>query len=163
MKHSSESSILVIEDDEPKLKSIVALLEDRVRGELPILIASSLSSAVRTLSTTQVLLAIVDMSLPTFDMSAEHSGGQPQGFGGADILRFIESESPNTKSVVVTQYEEFPSGPDGVMRDLARLESDLRSELSSRFLGVIHYTGRQGAWRNLLVDRLDSLGFEEKK
>lgn len=155
MKHSAEQCILVVEDDEPKLKSIIDFLRECLPTGVDIITATSLSSAIRVLSTRHVQLVIVDMSLPTFDLSPElEGGGQPQGFGGADILRFIESETADTKSVVITQYEEFPSSTDGVVRDLRRLENDLSTELGARFLGVIHYAGRQGAWSEALASCL---------
>jgi hypothetical protein len=104
------------------------------------------------------------MSIPTFDlMKDRRGGGQPQGFGGADILRFIDSETTATRSVVVTQYEEFVLPSEEQRRDRQGLEAALRSELDDRFHGVIHYTGQHGEWRQALQDVLSHVRLTEKK
>ncbi|MFT3762285.1 MAG: hypothetical protein QM761_06655 [Pseudoxanthomonas sp.] len=157
MKLSNRKCLLVVEDDEPKMRSVVTFLQEKLPAEFEVVCATSLSSAIRLLSSRPVLLAIVDMSLPTFDFAIDRSGGQPQGFGGMDILRFIESETPSTRSVVLTQYEEFPTGQDGVRRDISRLEQELKDELGTAFLGVIHYAGQQGDWRDQLSLCIDKV------
>lgn len=151
----SRRVILVVEDDEPKKRSIVKFLTEVLAPNIEIQTAESLTSAVSVLSSETVALAVVDMSIPTFDFAKDRrGGGQPQGFGGSDILRFIESETMTTMSVVITQYEEFVLPLDGLRRDPRGLEAVLRSELDHRFLGVIHYSGQHGDWRQALLDVL---------
>ncbi|NHL00500.1 hypothetical protein G7087_19150 [Rubrivivax benzoatilyticus] len=151
----SSRIVLVIEDDEPKQRSIVGYLREVLAEDVEIKTAESLSSAIAVLSDGNVTFAVVDMSIPTFDFVKDRrGGGQPQGFGGADILRFIDSETVCTKSVVITQYEEFVLPRDGERRDPRGLEAVLRSELDDRFLGVIHYSGQHGAWRQSLCSAL---------
>lgn len=157
-KLMNSRTVLVIEDDEPKQRSIVGFLRDVLPNSFEIKTAESLSSAVSVLSSEEVVLAVVDMSIPTFDFIKDRQGGgQPQGFGGVDILRFIDSETTVTKSVVLTQYEEFVLPVDGKRRDPRGLESELRSELDDRFQGVIHYAGQHGLWRQTLRDVLASI------
>jgi CheY-like chemotaxis protein len=160
----NSQSILVIEDDEPKQRSIVGFLRDVVADDIDVSTAESLASAIAVLSSQKVTFAIVDMSIPTFDFVKDRrGGGQPQGFGGADILRFIDSETTGTKSVVLTQYEEFVLPRDSKRRDPRGLEAVLRDELDERFLGVIHYTGQHGAWRQSLREVLESIDMLERK
>lgn len=154
----SEKVILVVEDDEPKQRSIISFLREILADNVDVLTAESLTSAVSILSSTEIAFALVDMSIPTFDFVKDRrGGGQPQGFGGADILRFIDSETTSTKSVVLTQYEEFVWPQDGQRRDTRGLDEALRSELDERFLGVIHYDGQHGEWRKSLHDVLDAV------
>ncbi|WP_222944707.1 response regulator [Cupriavidus campinensis] len=153
----SKRNVLVVEDDEPKQRTIVRFLRDVLPQDVVIQTAESLASAVSVLSDIDVTFAIIDMSIPTFDFVKDRrGGGQPQGFGGADILRFIDSETTSTKSVVLTQYEEFVLPRDGRRRDPRGLEEMLRSELDSRFLGVVHYTGQHGAWQQALREILST-------
>ncbi len=155
-KHMSDRIVLVIEDDEPKQRSIVGFLREVLPVSTEIQTAESLASAIAALSENIIALAIVDMSIPTFDFAKDkRGGGQPQGFGGADILRFIDSETSTTKSVVLTQYEEFVIPHDGERRDPRGLEEILRGELDDRFFGVIHYSGQHGSWRDALRDALE--------
>lgn len=158
------SSLLIVEDDEPKLKSVVGFLRDVLPPDMDVHVAESLAGAIAILSEKEISFAVVDMSIPAFDFDKDRrGGGQPQGFGGADILRFIDSETLFTKSVVLTQYEEFVLPVDGKRRDPRGLEDHLRSELSPRFLGVIHYDGQHGVWRKTLLDVLGSLQLLETK
>lgn len=161
MKLTSSNVVLVVEDDEPKQRSVVQFLQEVLPVGVEIVTAGALSSAIKILSEQEVLLAIVDMSLPTFDFATDRAGGgQPQGFGGADILRFIESETTRTFCVALTQYEEFTLTRDGVRRDLVGLDSVLRAELGDRFFGVIHYSGQYGEWRSQLATVLDKSGLK---
>lgn len=157
--------MLVIEDDEPKQRSIVSFLRDILPWDFEIKTAESLTSAVAVLCSEEVIFAVVDMSIPTFDFIKDRrGGGQPQGFGGMDILRFIDSEMTITKSVVLTQYEEFVLPIDGKRRDPVGLESILRNELDERFQGVIHYAGQHGVWRQTLrevIEKIQLLGAKE--
>jgi CheY-like chemotaxis protein len=143
-------TVLIVEDDEPKLRAISQFFADEF-PEAKVCIAQSLSAAINSLVALHTHFAVVDMSLPTYDFSADRAGGgKPQGFGGADILRFIEAESSWTNSVVLTQYEEFPI-PDQVgRRSLSDLSDELRMELGAKFIGVIHYSGQHGEWRSQL-------------
>lgn len=163
-KHMSKRVVLVVEDDEPKQRSIIKYLSEVLTTDIEVKTAESLTSAVAVLSAEDVVLAVVDMSIPTFDLVKDRrGGGQPQGFGGADILRFIDSETTKTMSVVITQYEEFVLPRDGLRRDPRGLEIVLRSELDDRFLGVIHYTGQHGEWRQALRDALERVQLVENK
>ncbi|WP_367155651.1 hypothetical protein [Methylomonas sp. HYX-M1] len=153
MKPTNNPLVLIIEDDEPKLQAVHFFLQESIPNA-NLEIATSLSSAIRVLSTHAVTLAVIDMSLPTFDVSKDRTGGQPQGFGGSDILRFIEAKSPSTYSVVLTQYEEFPSDRNGGRKDLNALKEELHQKFGSRFLDVIYYSGQLGDWRDALLTAL---------
>jgi CheY-like chemotaxis protein len=147
----NERVVLVVEDDEPKQRAVAAYLREVLPSEVEIRTAESLTSAIAELSKMEIAFAVVDMSIPTFDLVKDRrGGGQPQGFGGADILRFIDSETSSTMSVVITQYEEFVLKRGGQRTDRQGLEALLRSELDERFLGIIHYTGQHGEWRQAL-------------
>ena len=129
MTPTNKPLVLVIEDDEPKLRSVVGFLQETI-PDINLETTISLSSAIRVLSTRPVTLAVIDMSLPTYDVAKDRAGGgQPQGFGGVDILRFIAAEVPSTYSVVLTQYEEFSSGPNGGRKDLHSLKVEPPQEV----------------------------------
>ena len=160
----SSRTVLVVEDDEPKQRSIVGFLREILANDVQVCTAESLTSAITVLTEQPVALAVVDRSIPTFDLVRDRrGGGQPQGFGGADILRFIESETTTTVSIVITQYEEFVLPKERERRDPRGLEEALRSELDSRFLGVIHYNSQHGEWRQALRDALDRVQLTEKR
>lgn len=162
MKPTSKSVILVVEDDEPKQCTIVGMLMEHLQDQFEIIVTESLSGAIEELTENDVFFAIIDMSLPTYDfIKDKRGGGTPQGYGGADILRFIDSETEKTRTLILTQYEEFVLSNDGQRRDTRTLETMLRTELDDRFLGVVHYDGQHGAWRKTLLQVLIDLGIEK--
>lgn len=140
-------NVLLIEDDDYKLKALHELLADEL-SQSSFSIAKSLNGAVKALSKQNFDLAIVDMSLPTYDLALDRQGGSPEGFAGEDILRFIEAESVETQMIVVTQLPEFSDG--SITKSLDELTVSLKTELGERYLGLIYYSGRHGAWRDAL-------------
>lgn len=160
----NEKNVLVIEDDKPKLNSILSFLRPILSPDVQIITVESLSSAITEISNREIVLAVVDMSIPTFDIAKDRlGGGRPLGFGGADVLRFIDSETEDTYSVVLTQYEEFTLPQIKEKRDPRGLQEILEQELDQRFLGVIHYTGQYGPWQTALVEVLEKINLVAKK
>ena len=162
MQPTNEQQVLLIEDDEPKLRSVVNFLLETI-PDINLVTAASLTSAIRVLSNHPITLAIIDMSLPTYDVAKDRDGGgQPQGFGGVDILKFIATESPSTFSVVLTQYEEFTAEPHGERKDLPALRSELHKKFGTQFLGVIYYSGQLGEWRDDLLIAMTKAGIRTR-
>jgi CheY-like chemotaxis protein len=158
MPISHKTNFLIVEDDEPKLNAVVATLRE-IDDASEILVAGSVASAIKTIDNNVIDLAIIDMSLPTFDILNDiNGGGRPQGFGGRDILRFLESEQPNAAAVVLTQYEEFNVNVSyGNSQNLQSISTELTEEFGSLLLEVIYYSGRRGEWRDRLKSIINSL------
>jgi ActR/RegA family two-component response regulator len=156
MMKNDNKLILIVEDDEPKLQAI----KDFFQIEFPnfqLVYAASLTSAISCLTANEVHFAVIDMSLPTYDFALDHEGGgTPQGFGGEDILRFIDSECPNTKSVILTQYQAFEIIHSGDSLDLDAIDRGLHKELGPNYLMTIYYAGQHGEWRTILKNAITS-------
>lgn len=153
--HSYNMKVLVVEDDEPKLRAIKRFFGENYK-QYSIAEAKSLTSAIALLDSEPFSLAVVDMSLPTYDISAATmGGGAPQGFGGEDVLRFISAVCPDTLMLVITQYEEFPDSGAGGVRSLAEIGSSLAEDIGEGFLGAIHYSGQHGDWQIMMKDVID--------
>lgn len=147
MMRMNDFSVLLIEDDDHKLRAIHGFLNERF-PDISMRVARSLTSALATIAKQRIDIALVDMSLPTFDFAIDKSGGgDPQGFGGTEILRFIEAEAPNTKAMVLTQHNEFLA-MDGSTKSLADLKKELRDEFGDWFVGLSFYSGQSGGWRH---------------
>lgn len=146
----SEIKILLVEDDAPKRKAIEQFLNEQYPNAA-ICITGSLTSAITAIEEHSFHIAIIDMSIPTYEFALDkEGGGQPEGFGGAEILRFIESESPKTISVVITQYQEFSDKSLGKVRRIEELTQELTSEFPEHLYGVLRYTSQRGLWRDEL-------------
>jgi CheY-like chemotaxis protein len=140
--------VLVVEDEAPKLARLRELLL-RLDIKLQVREARSVKSGLLEVQIRMPDLLVLDMSLPTFDVGAGESGGRPQGFGGWEIIRYLDSIDAKAYVVVVTQYEVFP-GETGT-RDLQSLEAAIRSEYPDRILGVIHFSSIEGTWADDLT------------
>lgn len=158
MMHSSEFKVLIVEDDEPKLSAIRGFFEENYEW-CSIVEARSLTSAIGALDCGAFNLAVVDMSLPTYDINeATMGGGAPQGFGGEDVIRFVSATCPGMKMLVVTQYDAFPGGEGGGVRTLDEIGGSLRGEVGPDFMGMVYYSGQHGDWRvdlREIIDRED--------
>lgn len=140
-------AVLLVEDDDYKLTALREALQEELPQAL-VLNAKSLNGAIRLLTRRHFDLAVVDMSLPTYELELDRQGGAPEGFAGEDILRFIEAECHATRMIVVTQLSEFSDG--STTKSLDELTSSLKQELGENYLGLIYYSGRHGAWRSAL-------------
>jgi CheY-like chemotaxis protein len=142
--------LLLVEDDSPKRKAIEQLVMEQVPNSSMVSV-HSLSTAINAIENNAFDIAIVDMSLPTYDFALDkEGGGQPEGFGGSEILRFIESESPGTGCIIITQYQEFSDKSAGTSKRIEELVEELTVEFKQILFGVFHYSGQRGSWREEL-------------
>lgn len=156
----SNIKILLVEDDAPKKRAIEQLLIENL-PLAQIVCVGSLTSAISAIEENDFKLAVIDMSIPTYEFAVDkEGGGQPEGFGGAEILRFIESESAHTISIIVTQYQEFPDKSAGTTKRIEELIEELKSEFPSNLFGVFFYSGQRGTWREEVKHALNKI-YEE--
>jgi CheY-like chemotaxis protein len=139
--------ILIAEDEAPKLAHLRAFVDGNLSGT--IFTARSVRSAIDSIEQNCPDLILLDMSLPTFEVSPGEPGGRPQGWGGAEVLRYMEYLGLSSSVIVVTQYEAFPT-PGGSV-DLSHLSDELRSEHPTLFKGVVHYTALNEEWHAALL------------
>lgn len=150
------TQILIVEDEEPKLRHIREFAVERYPNSA-IQAAGSVSSAIDALEDCLPDLVILDMSLPTFDVSAGESGGRPRGFGGREILRYMQMEEVDCPTLVLTGYEQFPH-PSGGAVPLSTLREEILSEFSEVVRAVLHFDSSLEDWKVQLKKSLDEMG-----
>ncbi len=150
----SQFRVLLVEDDEGKLKAIKEFVETTY-NEAQVTLARSYSSAMNSLDHGVFSLALLDMSLPTYDLAKDREGGEPQGFGGRDLLRTLEAEYSDTKAIVLTQYKNFADPLAENTKSFAQLAEELQVEFGEQFLGMISYSGKLGRWKSELRSLID--------
>ena len=139
--------ILLIEDEAPKRDNIRSLLDQM--GLLDAVSeARSVGSAIRALRVNGFNLIILDMSLPTFDIGMGETGGRPQGFGGVEVLRYMERFKLATPVIVVTAYPAFSEGNQEI--DLKSLTNKLRDQHPIIFKEIVFYNSMFSEWREEL-------------
>jgi CheY-like chemotaxis protein len=139
--------LLLVEDDDPKRRNILNALS-RILPRATIVEARSVNSALRRLREEIVDLALLDMSLPSFDVGPGEPGGRPQGFGGIEVLRSMDRIGLVVPVIVITAYEAFPSG--GRQIDLKGLTLELANAHPQTFRGVVFYNSVFSSWSDEL-------------
>ena len=152
-------TILLVEDEAPKREHIERLLRD-LHCPVEIVTARSVNSALDALERRKPDLLLLDMSLPTFDAGDREAGGRPQGFGGAEILRFMQMAEISCPVVIITGYEGF-AREGGTTVDLDQLRQEWMIEFQGILSSVLHYNSTYDEWKTTLSSTLRRLGLLE--
>lgn len=139
--------ILVVEDDRNKCLSIIEFLRDEV-PKASILQARSYTSAMRMIVHESIDLVILDMTLPTYDVTPSEDGGRTRAYAGRDILREMKRFSCSARAIVITQFERFYDAGEEISFD--ELEAQLASGGNDLYGGMIYYHAAQADWREKL-------------
>ncbi|MCK1342737.1 CheY-like chemotaxis protein [Bradyrhizobium sp. GM2.2] len=141
--------ILLIEDEVPKQEHILAALKE-IRPSASVNVARSVRSAIEAIVAEPPDLLLLDMSLPTFDVGPKESGGRPQNFGGAEVLRYMDLYERPLPTVIITAYEAFSKGGRPV--DHGSLHSQLTQDHPVSYRGLIYYNSLFSEWRRELAN-----------
>ncbi len=144
--------ILIVEDEEPKLKHICKFLEQLI-PDADLHESRSVRSALLAFETETYDLIILDMSLPTFDVSGVEPGGRPQGFGGTDLMRELDLCEKAVPVIVLTGYEAFTKA--GGELGLAAMHEELAEEFPDFFCGILHFNSAYGDWQVKLAELIN--------
>lgn len=148
-------SLLIVEDDEYKATDLIKTVN--VGAEVnDIQRAASVTSALRAISGSHFDLVILDMSLPTFDISGPGGGGSPQGQGGVEVLRLASRLDNKSPFVVVTQYPDIEV--DGHEVALDNAPRVLSQKFGVQVLGCLLYEFDDDSWREPLQNIMETAG-----
>lgn len=137
--------VLLVEDDEFKATDLQKALEE-VISPVDIMRAASATSASKLISSRSFDACILDMSLPTFDLSGPGGGGSPQSQGGLEVLRLARRLKFSPRFIIVTQYPDIEiSGRD---IPLAEATSLLSKQFGLDVIACLLYEFDDANWRN---------------
>ena len=117
-----------------------------------VVFAASYHSGVKVLSNQRWDVVILDMSMPSFDVSLDDDGGHPQAYGGREILRHLDRKRIAVSCIVLTQFDTFGRGTE--RKTLTQLDEELRAAHSRNYLGAIHYDIAVEGWRETLIEHV---------
>jgi CheY-like chemotaxis protein len=146
--------VLLIEDDENKRKNLRECLVEIVPG-VSLRQAGSLQTGLQELRENPPELIILDMTLPNYEPGPDEPGGQPHLFGGREFLRQMDRFDILIPVIVVTQFSAFGTGKHA--KDLAGLDTELRSEHGGVYRGAIHYNSAVLGWKDELRELIEGL------
>jgi CheY-like chemotaxis protein len=140
-------TVLIIEDDPNKLRQI----SDHIRSLAPsatISERSSYQSGLREIVAEPPELILLDMSMPTYDISPTERGGRTRVYAGRDVLREMQRRGIGSKVIVVTQFESFGEGP--TRKTLPELTAELRRGFPENYVTTVYYHPAQSDWKSQL-------------
>lgn len=143
--------IMLVEDDEFKAADISRVLADHM-PDSTISRAASVNSALKGITVNKPNLVILDMSLPTFDLSGPGGGGSPQSQGGVEVLRLSRRLKQETTFIIITQYPGIEI--DGVEVPLANAAKKLTDHFKIKVRVCIGYDFESDKWRQDLIANL---------
>lgn len=142
-------NIIIIEDAQYKIKHLLDFFSEHFPSS-NITTKRSYQSGLKEIVYNSYDIAILDMSLPTYEKSPEESGGRIKSFAGREILRQIEARSIEIKSIVVTQFDIFGDPPNTL--SLEELKNQLKSEFESIYIDTIFFNPASTNWKTELLD-----------
>ncbi|MBJ8442702.1 response regulator [Acinetobacter bereziniae] len=143
--------ILLVEDEIPKKEHIKIFIESlflEFKCEYSIEFAYSVNSALDRIEQEIPDLLVLDMSLPTFDVDLEkkESGGNPQGFGGVEVLKNLKIDKIICKTLIITGYEAF-SKKNSKPIDINTIKEDLLIKYPEYIIDVLHFNSTYDTWK----------------
>ncbi len=145
---------LIVEDDENKRIQ----LESFIRKAFPqslISIAKSLQSGLRLILRERYDCVILDMTMPTYDISVEEDGRRPQAYAGREILRQLDRREIVLPVIVVTQFDRFGEGKESLT--LSELDAQLRTQHPNTYVGSVYYNPALEGWKQELSKAIKNI------
>jgi CheY-like chemotaxis protein len=148
--------LLIIEDDEFKREKLEKVLTSG-NPAVVVKIAKSVNSGVAAIKSEAVIdIILLDMSLPTFDITIEEYGGQPRNFGGSIVLEQLLRNHLDIPCIIVSQYRKFYYGNRETNID--ELSDVLRTDFPTLFRGMVKYDATGVEWEAELWSCLQKCG-----
>lgn len=144
--------ILIIEDDEDKLSTLIAFINEEF-PKIEVDNARSFNSGLRYLVSGRKIYigVLLDMSMPNYDSSdVEPGGGKPESFAGMDLLAQMKLRKITIPTIVVTMFDKHGDEPNRL--SLEQLRNKLNTLYSPIFRGLTYYSLSESGWRNSLKE-----------
>jgi DNA-binding NtrC family response regulator len=142
--------IILIEDDEFKAKQIITFLEKK---GYEVILRKAFNTGMKTITTEKFDLALLDMTIPSFEISPEHPSSRTRKYGGKDILSEIERCEIDLPSIIVTQYRVFDDGEVS----LEKIDMELTQEFNQIYYGIVYYNSSTMDWQDKLIDLIENI------
>ncbi|NDP22725.1 MAG: response regulator [Paludibacter sp.] len=144
--------ILIVEDEQRKLENIKEFLNKEF-PEIEFVDKRSYISATKEIYEhyQDYDIILLDMSMTTYDVSVDESGGVPEPLAGANILDTMFLMDITTKVIVVTMYESF------VGKKLSEFDIELKNTYPDNYIGFVFFSYQKTDWQIKLKKYITSL------
>lgn len=143
--------ILFIEDHPYKRAQVISHLEDTFNVQ--IVSKGSYNSGLKELILHNELydLLLLDISMPSYDISPEESGGEFIPQAGKLILKEMYLREIPTRVIVITMYENYVDGTS-----IIKLDKELKEEFYENYLGYVYFAASITNWKQQLTNLINS-------
>jgi DNA-binding NtrC family response regulator len=145
--------VLIIEDDTIKATQVMAFL--RNNGVSEIVHRVSYNSGLQAIRSSVFDFCVLDMSLPTFDVSPKDEGFESLPYAGDLLLREMMRRKVNLPTVILTQFTTFPEKVDE--KTLPELAAELMEKYRENYLGAIFYADEETSWQSDMVSLIQKI------
>lgn len=144
--------ILLVEDYEEKAKNIKIFLNT----EFPFMDVewrTSYNSAQEEIydNYEEYALILLDMSMSTYDLTADASGGQPEPSAGQYILEGMFLRNIPTPVIVVTMYNVFGR------KELSAFDEELKSKYPQNYKSYVFYSSQKSDLKEHLKRQIKTI------
>lgn len=142
--------VLIIEDTESKMK----VIEECVKGfdeKWEFTEAMSYSDGIQKIYAKGWDLILMDMSLPTYNISHTESGGTKKPVAGKELMARMLSRKIFIPVIIITQFDTF-----GDNQSLESLNKEFEEGYTRIWKGTISYD--KPGWQEQLLKLLEEIG-----
>lgn len=150
--------ILIVEDNKNKLLRLKEfIIGIQLAEDIEFTEANSFTSGIRKINEKSWDVIILDMSLPTYDITHRENGGDKKPVAGKEIMKRMIHKNIMIPVIIVTQFETF--GENRITLDI--LNEEFENKFKKVWKGTIFYEGEE--WQDGLDQILrDIIGKKEK-
>ena len=144
--------ILLVEDYEEKANNILAFLKQEFT-DYEVVQRTSYNSAQEEIFEhgDDYSLILLDMSMSTYDLSTDASGGLPEPSAGQYILEGMFLRQIMTPVIVVTMYNDFGR------KQLDAFDIDLKKDYPQNYKSYVFYSSQRNDWKKHLKKQIKDI------
>ncbi|NFI93866.1 response regulator [Clostridium botulinum] len=134
--------LLIVEDNKNKLNQVEEWVK-KIYDNIEVHEAISYTSGIRKIYEEDWDLILLDMSLPTYDITPQESGGDKKPTAGKEIMKRMLHRKIITPVIVITQFETFGENE----LSINTLNEEFKKSLIDVWKGTINYDDTKSTWK----------------
>lgn len=144
--------VLLIEDYEEKAQDIMTFLS-RSHPEFEVSRCSSYNSAQEMIfeAETEYDLILLDMSMSSYELKDDATGGLPEPSAGQNILEGMYLRNICTPVIVITMYNVFGR------KELSAFHEELIASYPQNYRSYVFYSSQKSDWRSNLNKQIKEI------
>ena len=144
--------ILLVEDYEEKANNILAFLKMEF-SDFEVTLCKSYNSAQEAIFEhgSDYSLILLDMSMSTYDLTIDASGGLPEPSAGQYILEGMFLRQIMTPVIVVTMYNVFGR------KQLKAFDIELKENYPQNYKSYVFYSSQKNDWKKHLRKQINDI------